>query len=518
MQYPKLFIIVRNDNNPIGLGQTLESVATQTYESIECLVADNGSDEASLSVIERYSNIITHWVSEKHVALNALTATLLVRATEGYVLVLNSGFTLSEETVVARMLAAGQDQHVLFGNLIKVHPDSTLETLVVPAELDLETYAWKLDNLLQASFIKYTLFQEFDFYDENLVLTTDWTFLLKVLLWPTVQYAHQNITVTHLPVGRHGGTDKLSNNQLAVKEKYWVIENYLPAVIRKLLTDREQLEKTQSNMLRHPMLQVQLRLLSKVSHWKILAVESMKRQYRSIRTMIELPAYRKKFAKECYEIPIIINNRNQLTYLQRLIASLEKRGYKNIYILDNDSNYEPLLKFYGETPYKVFYLGKNVGFCALWDTEIFDYFKDSYYVYTDSDLELVEECPNDFLTVLHYLLNKYPLGKVGLSLLTEDLPAHFANRDEVRQWEAGFQKKKVEILAYQAMVDTTFALYPPNRFGDAGMLYAFRTRSPYSARHLPWYENTSALTLEQKYYYSNAKTSSHWSSKVKLNS
>ncbi|WP_022823994.1 glycosyltransferase [Hymenobacter norwichensis] len=512
----KLFVIIRNENNASGLSKTLDSVAVQTYTHIECLIADNGSDDNSLEIIERYANVITHWVSEKHSNRDVLTATLLTHATEGYVLIMNAGAILSDDAVIERMMEGAQGHDLLFGNIMNVFPDGSQQLAIVPAKLDLEPYGWLPDSLLQASFIKHTLFTQFSFYDKNLVLTTDWTFLLKVLFCSSAVYEHKDILVSCLPVGRHGGTDKLSNNQLATKEKYWVIENYIPITIKNLLLDRNRLKSWDHTIQQYPIVEKLLRVIRKVTAQKINLIENLKRQYRTVRTKIDLPSYRRKFAEECYNIPIIINNRNHLTYLQRLIHSLEKRGYKNIYILDNDSDYGPLLQFYRETPYKVFLLGKNVGFCALWDTEVFDYFKDSYYVYTDSDLELVEECPNDFLTVLHYLLNKYPLGKVGLSLLTDDLPAHFANRDEVRRWESDFQKRKVEVLACQAMVDTTFALYPPNRFGDAGMLHAFRTNMPYSARHLPWYENTSALSAEQKYYYQNAKTSSHWSNKVKI--
>ena len=46
------------------------------------------------------------------------------------------------------------------------------------------------------------------------------------------------------------------------------------------------------------------------------------------------------------EIPIIINNFNRLDTLQKLIASLEIRGYRNIYIIDNLSTYPPLLDYY----------------------------------------------------------------------------------------------------------------------------------------------------------------------------
>lgn len=43
---------------------------------------------------------------------------------------------------------------------------------------------------------------------------------------------------------------------------------------------------------------------------------------------------------------IIINNRNRLEYLEMLINSLEKKRYFNIFIIDNNSPYPPLLEFY----------------------------------------------------------------------------------------------------------------------------------------------------------------------------
>lgn len=58
------------------------------------------------------------------------------------------------------------------------------------------------------------------------------------------------------------------------------------------------------------------------------------------------------------DIPIIINNFNRVTTLSKLITTLEVRGYKNIYIIDNASTYKPLLKYYEDTPYKVFRLKK----------------------------------------------------------------------------------------------------------------------------------------------------------------
>lgn len=89
------------------------------------------------------------------------------------------------------------------------------------------------------------------------------------------------------------------------------------------------------------------------------------------------------------DIPIIINNYNRLEMLTKLIHSLENRGYHNLYIIDNQSTYPPLLEYYTRLPYPVYMLNKNVGHLSLWETGIFKQFKDSYYAYTDSDLEIL---------------------------------------------------------------------------------------------------------------------------------
>ena len=97
------------------------------------------------------------------------------------------------------------------------------------------------------------------------------------------------------------------------------------------------------------------------------------------------------------KIPIIINNFNRLDLLKKLIHSLEIRGYSNIYIIDNLSTYPPLLDYYKSCSYKVFLLNENIGMTALWKSGIYKQFRNNFFVYTDSDVVPVDECPDDFL-------------------------------------------------------------------------------------------------------------------------
>ena len=219
-----------------------------------------------------------------------------------------------------------------------------------------------------------------------------------------------------------------------------------------------------------------------------------------------------------FEVPIIINNYNRLEYLLRLIASLESRGYHNIHILDNKSNYQPLLKYYETCPYEVLHLSKNFGFPALWKSGVYERFKSSFYVYTDSDMEIDDDCPADFMNRFGSLLLKYPFcSKVGFGIRIDNLPECFNLRDQVREHEAQFWEKEVEPGVFKAVIDTTFALYPPYTEGASSPYKTmFRLGSPYVIRHLPWYVDSSNLSEEDKYYLSTiAASTSHWSARAK---
>ena len=218
--------------------------------------------------------------------------------------------------------------------------------------------------------------------------------------------------------------------------------------------------------------------------------------------------------KDFKQIPIIINNYNRLTTTTKLIEALEKRGYTNIHILDNQSNYPPLLEFYKTTPYKVYHLKKNFGSKAFWKSGIWYQFMASNFVLTDSDVVPVEECPDNFLEYFYNLLKKYPKAhKVGFSLKLDDIPDSFRNKEKVIEWESRYYTKEMEENVFIAPIDTTFALYKP--FSKAGQrdhrTLVFRTGAPYQARHLPWYIDNDNLDEEETYYLNSLQTRTHWS-------
>ena len=212
-----------------------------------------------------------------------------------------------------------------------------------------------------------------------------------------------------------------------------------------------------------------------------------------------------------FSVPIIINSYNRKSYLEVMVNYLKSRNYTNIYIIDNKSTYQPLLDYYEEEKLNVFYLSENVGHLSLWQTSIFSLFVDEYYVFTDSDVVPSNQSPNNFMEVFAGLLKTYTfLDKVGFSLEIEDLPNEYVNTKSIKQHESKFWVYDIDDRFYFSAIDTTFALYRPNRRGG-WWLNAGRTKMPFVAKHLPWYEDPKMLTKEDIFYYQNIDKSTHWS-------
>lgn len=217
-------------------------------------------------------------------------------------------------------------------------------------------------------------------------------------------------------------------------------------------------------------------------------------------------------------IPIIINNRNRITFLQQLIEALEKRGYTNLIILDNNSTWQPLLDYYKNLPYRVVFLKQNLGYNALQQIPLYKEIRKGYFVYTDSDVVPTEQCPDDFmLKFLELLRQNEHVQKVGFSLKIDDLPECFDDRQKIIDWEQRYYVQPAEEGVYEALIDTTFALHRPYALlSTVGGYRMLRTAAPYEAKHMPWYNDSSALTEEECHYINNVEIGTHWSKGISI--
>lgn len=202
--------------------------------------------------------------------------------------------------------------------------------------------------------------------------------------------------------------------------------------------------------------------------------------------------------------PVFVPVRDRVTPLVQLVDWLERAGVEDIWLIDNASTFEPLLDYLRSTPHHVVRSEQNFAHRSPWLTgSVQRHARNRYFVVTDPDVVPIEECPLDALEHFRSLLDRYPdLHKAGFGLRIDDLPEQYALAEQVRRWEARFWADEREPGVFRADIDTTFALYRPMRRHLES--HAVRTGFPYVARHLPWYQNSAALTDEERYYRDHA--------------
>lgn len=193
-------------------------------------------------------------------------------------------------------------------------------------------------------------------------------------------------------------------------------------------------------------------------------------------------------------IPVIINNRNLLTWPKAMVKHIKKlKNVGEIIIVDNGSTYEPLLSWYKTLPYKIIYT-TNLGSAAPW---IVNAIPSIPYVVTDPDLG-IDNIPLDTLIVLEKKINKNPsLGKIGLGLdwqcVRPSSPYYkFLRTHEGKRWG---KSRVIDGVYVDVTVDTTFALYNrPDFFFGGGSV-----PSPYTARHIPWELSLAEVTKNREF-------------------
>jgi glycosyltransferase involved in cell wall biosynthesis len=201
------------------------------------------------------------------------------------------------------------------------------------------------------------------------------------------------------------------------------------------------------------------------------------------------------------EITVVINNRNRLTTTKNMVDKLlHLNPEEDIIIIDNDSSYPPLLKWYNEVINKVEIVPcKNEGHLALWSTGLYKSLG-KFFVYTDSDIQLNENFPKDWKERMFQTWLKYE-KKVALAIRTDDLPDHYRYKNQVIRNEGRWWLNELEPNIFQADTDTTFFMM--ENFGDNQYDSVRISQPDMICRHAPWYHDLTSLDDEETYYLKN---------------
>lgn len=221
---PVLSVITINYNNAKGLQKTMESVLAQTFIDFEYIVIDGNSSDESKQIIEQYQSRLGYWVSEKDTGIYNAMNKGIKQAKGEYLLFLNSGDTLADNSVLAKVFQRKQAADIIYGNMLIEKPDGTKQLGFMPESITFKQMV--LDTLWHpVSFIRKDLFDKYGFYNEDYKIVGDYDFFFKVIVKNKVNTKHigETIAVYNL----NGLSSLPENKEKEQMERQRVLFSYL---------------------------------------------------------------------------------------------------------------------------------------------------------------------------------------------------------------------------------------------------------------------------------------------------
>lgn len=198
----KISVITVNFNDKNGLEHTLSSSISlqvpQGYEK-EIIVIDGGSTDGSVDILNKYSNAITYWVSEKDRGIFHAMNKGVAKASGDYCIFMNSGDSFASADVLENIfgnLSLTSLPDVITGATYYCNNEQNTENLEYPPQKISLGYFFFGNNSLQhqSSFIKTERLREFP-YDETLRITSDFKFWIQVLVLNNGYYMPSDVPV-----------------------------------------------------------------------------------------------------------------------------------------------------------------------------------------------------------------------------------------------------------------------------------------------------------------------------------
>lgn len=177
MGTPQLSIVTPSYNQAEFIEETLQSVKNQSYEDVEHIVIDGGSDDGTVEIIKEYDDKYNlQWISESDNGQSHALNKGIEMSTGDWI-----GFQMSDdyylpgafETIVDN-IRAHPEADTIYGDVIHVDSNSNEigRSFNIPPSRFIQRY-WSLYSNLQSMFFQSDLFDRVGSFNEDLVYTMD---------------------------------------------------------------------------------------------------------------------------------------------------------------------------------------------------------------------------------------------------------------------------------------------------------------------------------------------------------
>ncbi|RZK43727.1 MAG: glycosyltransferase [Pedobacter sp.] len=218
---PKLSIITIVYNNVRDIERTMLSALKQTYSNIEYIVIDGASNDGTKEVVRKYSNQLSHFISEPDKGIYDAMNKGLALASGDYVLFMNSGDEIYASETVTDVFASAPAADIYYGETEMF--DENWNSLgqrrhKAPKHFDWRSFKFGMNISHQAIYIRRSLTEP---YDLRYKYSSDIDWILKAAK------KSRKIVNTELYVAKYlvGGISKKKHLD-SLKERFRILSQY----------------------------------------------------------------------------------------------------------------------------------------------------------------------------------------------------------------------------------------------------------------------------------------------------
>ncbi len=225
----KISIITVCKNAGDVIEKTFLSIFNQTYKNIEYVIIDGASNDKTASIIEKYKDQISYFVSEPDSGIYNAMNKGIKAATGDILLFLNAGDSLYDENVFSHILnefETNKEAELIFGDLFFTEAPTTINSdKIVLKPNRIGKYNRFLLNMSlyhivpphPASFFRREVFDKCGMFREDIKISSDYEFYLRILLKHRILFKYTERIVTNFALG---GISSLKENSLTQLNEY----------------------------------------------------------------------------------------------------------------------------------------------------------------------------------------------------------------------------------------------------------------------------------------------------------
>ncbi|HKC68552.1 MAG TPA: glycosyltransferase family 2 protein [Bacteroidia bacterium] len=201
----KISIITVTYNSAQTLEQTIQTVLAQDYPNIEYVIVDGKSKDNTVTIIEKYKDRISTFVSEKDDGLYHALNKGIALATGDIIGILHADDFYIDNTVVSKIAEtfAANKADAVYADLYYIDKDNTDKIMRTwrSGEYKMTNFLWGWMPPHPTFFVKREIYQKYGAFNLTLRTSADYEIMLRLLYRHKIKAAYLQKFIIKMRVG-----------------------------------------------------------------------------------------------------------------------------------------------------------------------------------------------------------------------------------------------------------------------------------------------------------------------------